>query len=129
MKIVGMSDLHNSFLPFKNIPEGDVLIIPGDFSYKMSSIEDAKVFNEYLFTLTYQFQHILVIAGNHELLFPKLPLSTKKELLSNATYLEDEEIIIDGKKFYGSPWQPGSYDWAYTINESIKGTGTKYHWM
>lgn len=27
-----------------------------------------------------------------------------KEHLTNCTYLEDEEVIIDGIKIYGSPW-------------------------
>jgi Icc-related predicted phosphoesterase len=27
----------------------------------------------------------------------------------------DESIVIAGKKFYGSPWQPWFYNWAFNV--------------
>jgi Icc-related predicted phosphoesterase len=28
-------------------------------------------------------------------------------------YLEDDEVTIDGVRFYGSPWTPVFFDWAF----------------
>jgi hypothetical protein len=30
-------------------------------------------------------------------------------------YLQDEGVTIDGVAFYGSPWQPWFYDWAFNL--------------
>jgi hypothetical protein len=35
-------------------------------------------------------------------------------------YLFDSEVIIDGVKFYGSPWQPEFYDWAFNLPRGEK---------
>lgn len=34
-------------------------------------------------------------------------------LLTNATYLRDEETVINGIRFYGSPWSPKFFSWAF----------------
>ena len=33
--------------------------------------------------------------------------------ITNAHYLCDESLTLDGVKFYGSPWQPRFFDWAF----------------
>lgn len=37
------------------------------------------------------------------------------ELLSDFTFLQDKAAIIEGIKFYGSPWQPEFMDWAFNL--------------
>jgi hypothetical protein len=35
--------------------------------------------------------------------------------LKNAIYLQDSGVDIDGIKFWGSPWQPEFYNWAFNL--------------
>ena len=35
-------------------------------------------------------------------------------------YLQDSEVTIDGIKFYGSPWQPEFYNWAFNLPRGEK---------
>jgi hypothetical protein len=30
-------------------------------------------------------------------------------------YLQDEELVLDGYRFWGSPWQPAFHDWAFNL--------------
>ena len=36
-------------------------------------------------------------------------------MLRHAIYLEDEAATLDGVRFWGSPWQPRFYDWAFNL--------------
>ena len=36
-------------------------------------------------------------------------------LLTNAIYLEDSGVEIDGVRFWGSPWTPTFMDWAFML--------------
>ena len=38
-----------------------------------------------------------------------------RSALVNCHYLQDEAITIEGINFYGSPWQPWFYDWAFNL--------------
>ncbi len=58
----------------------------------------------------------ILIAGNHDWAFEKWSLLAKlmvKEVAPSVTYLEDDEVTIDGVKFYGSPITPTYFDWAF----------------
>ena len=109
MKIVAISDTHNKH---KNItiPEGDVIVHAGDISsmgYKHEVIHFFEWFSKLPHT------HKILIAGNHDFFF-QLPESIVKEILpQNITYLYDEEVIIDGIKFWGSPYTPIFGSWAF----------------
>ena len=35
--------------------------------------------------------------------------------MTGVTYLEDEEVEIEGLRLWGSPWQPWFYDWAFNL--------------
>lgn len=110
MKIVALSDIHGQWDGLE-IPSGDVLVFAGDTLRHGTLIELAQ-FNAWLEKLPHQ--HKLVIAGNHDRCFER-EHSLARGLLTNATYLEDEEIVIDDIKFYGSPWTPQFYDWAFML--------------
>jgi hypothetical protein len=67
--------------------------------------------------------YIVFIAGNHELSFDYKStwvVDAIKSLPTNVHYLEDSEIIIDDIKFYGSPWQPEFFDWAFNLPRGKK---------
>jgi predicted phosphohydrolase len=116
-----MSDthgLHEALI----VPDGDVLVHAGDVTLH-GTMEELIAFNEYLGTLPHR--HKLVIAGNHDWCFEKRP-EVCARLLTNATYLQDTAITIAGVKFYGSPWQPWFYDWAFNLQ---RGPQIREKWL
>jgi len=111
MKIVAISDTHGRHSEL-NLPDGDILVHAGDICAGRGSLNEIAAFNKWLGTLSYS--HIICIAGNHD--FPMVHYYDKAhELMSNCNYLKDEETVINGVKFYGSPWQPFFYDWAFNL--------------
>jgi len=120
MKIVTISDTHGMHRSL-NMPDGDVLIHAGDFS-SHGSLEDVSEFNEWLGGLNYL--HKIVIAGNHELCLER-DTEKAEALITNAIYLKDSSVVIDGVKFYGAPWQPCFFNWAFNLE---RGTELKEKW-
>lgn len=110
MKLIAIADTHGLHESLE-IPDGDILIHAGDLT-RHGSLEDVLDFNEFLGTLPHP--HKIIIAGNHDLCFENYREACE-ELLTNCIYLQDQEVIIDGIKFYGSPWQPWFYDWAFNL--------------
>jgi Icc-related predicted phosphoesterase len=120
MKIICISDTHNLHKNLK-VPNGDILIHAGDMTC-VGEIDEIKEFNEWLGTLPHR--HKIVIAGNHDLHFEEE--STKaKSLITNAIYLQDSEITIEGLKIWGSPISPNYHSWAFNRG---RGEEIKKHW-
>jgi len=105
-----MSDTHNLHYKIK-VPNGDFLIFAGDMSM-MGREQEIQRFNSFLGRLPHKYK--IIIAGNHDFLFETNP-ERARSLITNAIYLEDESIEIEGIKFYGSPWSPWFYDWAFNL--------------
>uniref|UniRef100_A0A7I5EC37 Metallophos domain-containing protein n=1 Tax=Haemonchus contortus TaxID=6289 RepID=A0A7I5EC37_HAECO len=116
LKVVCISDTHDQLELVKDIPDGDVLIHAGDMT-NYGSEKDLKKFNEQIGKLPHK--HKIVVAGNHDLGFDdtedlkeRLPQyqghGTPKgyNLLTNATWLHDKGVEIDGVTFFGSSWHP-----------------------
>lgn len=118
MKIVCISDTHTMHRECV-VPDGDVLIHAGDITGK-GEIRQLRDFSLWLEALPHK--HKLVIAGNHDFCFANNPQACAN-ILSAATYLQDDSIIINDIKFYGSPWQPWFFDWAFNFPESELVTG------
>lgn len=108
-RLIIISDTHNLHDQIKKIPDGDILIHAGDLT-NQGEIQDVVSFNKWLGSLPHK--HKIVIAGNHDFCFQQTPKNAQQEI-TNAIYLEDSEIIVEGLKFYGSPWQPWFFDWAF----------------
>lgn len=108
MRLVCISDTHGT-LP--NVPYGDVLIHAGDASMLGREYE-IRAFNDWLGTLRHP--HKIFVAGNHDWIFEK-DSEKAKALLTNAIYLQDSGVEIEGVKFWGSPWQPAYNDWAFNL--------------
>ena len=120
MKLVLISDTHGKHRQF-DIPDGDVLIHAGDImtsGYDPLEIQD---FNSWLGELPHQ--NKIVIAGNHDWLFERS--SKTKDLITNAIYLEDSGVKINGLKFWGSPVQPEFCNWAFNRR---RGEEIQKHW-
>ncbi len=110
MKLVIVSDTHGMHQEV-NIPSGDVFIHAGDFT-ENGTVEEVEQFNQFLGCLKHTYK--IVISGNHEYCFEKEPKQSQ-QLLSNCIYLQDRGIVIEGVKFYGSPWQPWFFNWAFNL--------------
>jgi Icc-related predicted phosphoesterase len=55
-----------------------------------------------------------LIAGNHDF-YPEKNLRVFEDECETRgiTYLQDSSITLDGIKFYGTPWVPKFFDWAF----------------
>jgi Icc-related predicted phosphoesterase len=120
MIITSISDLHGELPPETFIPKCDVLTLSGDIS-PTYSIDDINWFN-YVFDVwcarliaSGTTKHIIVVAGNHDMVLQDYRSAIH---CNNWTYLEDSETIIDGCKFYGSPWSPIFHIWSFMKTET-----------
>ena len=104
------------------VPDGDVFIHAGDITRFGGEIDDLVDFNDYLATLPHP--HKIVIAGNHDFCFER-DNARSRSILTNATYLEDDGVSIDGVTYYGSPWQPVFLDWAFNLE---RGSALREKW-
>lgn len=118
MRIVAISDTHTKH-SLLTIPECDVLIHAGDFSFDGDFFE-VLPFAEWL--KRQPAKRKIVIAGNHEITFDlnhrKYNPSVKDMIArclddDSITYLENSFVDIEGVRFYGTPWTPWFYDWAF----------------
>lgn len=127
LRVVCISDTHSHHNALK-IPDGDILIHAGDFTYR-GNLTELKNFNEFLGRLPHK--HKIVIPGNHELTLDeesehefkiickelrKSGIKHPRDVINNAKLLIDEEITISGIKIYGSPWQPTFCSWAFNLD-------------
>jgi Icc-related predicted phosphoesterase len=128
MKIVHLSDTHGHHVtPFfeKQLRDidADVVVHSGDFTYR--SWGDAKRFLKWFASL--DFKHKIVIPGNHDQFIERLSKDNyaRKALIPTELHLLiDEEVVIEGVKFYGSPFTPAFNDWAF----QLYGDEGKEHW-
>jgi Icc-related predicted phosphoesterase len=119
-RIVHISDTHEQHDKLE-IPDGDILIHSGDFTY-LGYPSKITEFNNWLGTLSIPIK--LVIAGNHDKLFQTQPEAARK-LITNALYLDEEAVVVEGIKIFGSPWQPWFFDWAFNAQ---RGNDIQTHW-
>jgi hypothetical protein len=124
MKLILISDTHTYHRQVE-LPEGDILIHAGDFTARGRWGEVIDFFY-WLENQAEKYKHVIFIAGNHDLSFENKSHDLLKELSNltlafpNIHYLEDTEVIIDGIKFYGSPWQPEFHNWAFNLPRGEK---------
>lgn len=116
MKIVCLSDTHEQHTQVI-VPEGDVLVHSGDFTYQ-GKIPVIANFANWLGSLPHK--HKVIVAGNHDWAFQNNFRNVAVNLLreAGAIYLEDSGCEIDNLQFWGSPWQPRFYDWAFNLNRN-----------
>lgn len=131
MRIVFTSDCHGKLTKIPALPDGDVFVMAGDIlpnftrAPHMDAIRQEHALRELdSFFEKLPYKHVLLVAGNHDWIFEKNRGARKS--LKKIKYLEDEAIIIDGIKFYGSPWQPEFCDWAFNLER--KGKALRAAW-
>ena len=113
MKIVAFSDNHSDW-NFE-VPNGNVLICAGDFSYMGNPAE----IQDFIGWLNEQpHKHKLWIAGNHELGIENFPHNAEAiDNKTGATYIHDKVIEIERLKFFGCNFTPEFNNWAFNLTE------------
>jgi len=115
MDLTCISDTHGLHLQVQ-FPEDrrDVLVIAGDLSGHGSKSELTQ-FNEWLGTVKSDlgYKDIVIVGGNHDMWLQRTNKNVKRELFSNAIYLENDACEIRGIKFWGSPMTPKFMRWAF----------------
>ena len=96
---------------------GDVLIHAGDCT-NVGKVSEIKDFLDWFSNTDYT--HKIFIAGNHDFGFELVHDIAPEYKEKGVHYLFDSEVVIDGVKFYGSPWQPEFYDWAFNLPRGEK---------
>ncbi len=120
-KICIISDTHNHHKKVK-LPDADVIIHCGDFT-SVGYEHEIKNFMKWYSNL-HQFEHKIIIAGNHDQLFEGNSRLAKSLIPNNVIYLEDSGVEINGLNFYGSPVQKMFMNWAFNKPEEK----LKLHW-
>lgn len=117
MRVVCISDTHGKHDNI-DVPSGDILLCAGDVTPN-GDIGSLHRFISWMSALPHA--HKITIAGNHDWCFQKQgQLARDCFEDSGIVYLEDECAIIDGFKFYGSPWQPAFCNWAFNLPRGEK---------
>ena len=112
MRIVAVADTHTFEADLGPIPEGDVFIHAGDLC-RGGRLEELTKVAAWLRSLPHRRK--VVVAGNHDRCFSDDPKAAIEILGSEIVYLEDAETVIDGVRFWGSPWQPAFNNWAFNL--------------
>lgn len=114
LKVVAISDTHNVPLSELDLPEADLLVHAGDSTLRGRE-KELEAFNRELGSVKGKYKYgVVIIAGNHDFMFQDNP-SYARKIITNAHYLQDSEVVIDGKRIYGSPWQPVFHNWAFNL--------------
>ena len=117
MRITFISDTHTKHNQISNdLPGGDIIIHAGDFMNSGYTWEEVYPFLKWYDDLD-NYDTKIFIAGNHDRLFEDRNQEARGLLTGYKTidYLQDETIIVNDTKIYGSPWQPEFYNWAFNL--------------
>lgn len=130
MRIVAISDTHTHHMDVV-VPDGDVLVHAGDFTYK-GRRDEISEFLDWFLGLPHK--HKVLIAGNHDIQLDHEKRTASNSILGvddmdhwihqefydrikskeNVHYLENSGICIEGVNFWGSPITPSfGYGWGF----------------
>ena len=122
LRVVAISDTHGMHRRV-NVPAGDVLIHCGDFCNHGDRYE-VEDFADWLSGLPHK--HKMVTAGNHDAHVARNPADARALFeQAGVTLLLDEEIVVDGVKFWGSPITPRFGNWDFMKD---RGAPLAAHW-
>ena len=112
MRLVAVADTHLYQADLGTLPEGDVFVHAGDL-LRSGTIEELCDVTGWIRSLPHRTK--IVIAGNHDRCFVRDGDVAAYLLGEEVTYLQDRAAIVDGLKFWGSPWQPEFRSWAFNL--------------
>lgn len=116
LKILSLSDTHGSHTKIK-LHNADILIHSGDFTSSRLA-EESDFFNFIDWYSKQDSKYKILVAGNHDGFIYNHNREARDYMQNkNIVYLEDNSEIIEGYKFYGSPWTSKYYDWHFMLKE------------
>ena len=104
VRIIVLSDTHRMHRELGKLPDGDILVHCGDWSNWATAAADTADFNEWLKEQPHALK--IVVAGNHETNLSSGSPTGNRAIITNAVYLQGEEFVVNGIKFWGGPWNP-----------------------
>lgn len=127
MRIIALSDTHSSHKTISNLPEGDVLVHAGD----ISNTGEAGVLENFArWMKELPHKHKVCIFGNHELTMERSKDQCDYVLKMfeecGIAHLHDSGTEIEGVHFYGSPFTPFFYNWAFNLPRGGKALRAKW---
>ena len=127
MRCVAVSDTHNR-ADRVAIPDGDVLVHAGDLTMRGEPRELERA-AAWLARLRPRFTAVVAIPGNHDFGAERDPVETRALFeAQGVTWLVDEPATVAGVAFYGSPWQPWFFDWAFNFPRDDDGVAASAIW-
>lgn len=111
LRVVAMADTH-LFHEGLRVPDGDVLVHAGD-ACRGGAVRELAHFADWFRAQPHR--HKVFVAGNHDWAFVREPDGARELLGPDVIYLEDDGCEIEGRRFWGSPWQPEFCDWAFNL--------------
>ncbi|MFY7788591.1 MAG: metallophosphoesterase family protein [Thermoflexibacteraceae bacterium] len=121
MQIVFISDTHGKHEQLQ-LPDADMIIHAGDITSR-GTLTEAKYFIDWFAALPYRYK--IFVAGNHDFCFEKTPSLAQQLVPENCIYLEDDHVLIEGLRIWGSPISPFFHNWAFNRH---RGKEIKQHW-
>lgn len=131
MRIVAISDTHTKHDDLGTLPDGDVLIHAGDWTFCGRPGEIRSFLDWFEFQ---PHKHKIFICGNHELTLDREHLEfvpalrelfDRRMLSMQAHYLENSGVEIEGIKFRGSPQTPEYKGWGFGVTRD---DASVLHW-
>ena len=116
MKILHITDTHGYHHEMNlNLDGVDVLVHTGDATHHRNSFFNEKEFFDFLdWFSSLPVPNKIYVAGNHDsFIFENNKEARKQFYLHGIHYLNKNEVVIDGVKFYGDPIMPKFGDWCF----------------
>ena len=118
MRVAAISDTHGR--QNWTVPSCEVFIHAGDItcsgSLQVTAIFASKL-REFMDSPDGP-QHAIIVPGNHDQCFELLLTPVRELFGENVHVLLDQAVILDGIRFYGSPWTPPFMRWHFMADES-----------
>jgi hypothetical protein len=112
MRIVAVADTHTFEQELADIPDGDVFIHAGDM-LRAGGLDELSLVAAWLRALPHP--HKIIVAGNHDVCFQRDRPAARDLLGPTVRELQDDGLVLDGVRFWGSPWQPAYHGWAFNL--------------
>lgn len=121
MKILHISDTH-TYHHQLNIPQNiDVIAHTGDATNEFTEFKNAtELYNFLSWFSSIDCKYKIFVAGNHDSKIYNAGRKTAKKMFEEygIIYLEQEDVVIDGIKFYGEPHTPIFGNWYFMRDRS-----------
>lgn len=122
MRIVCLSDTHG-LCSGLSVPDGDVLLHSGDLTME-GSLDELKREADWLSGMPHP--HKIIVCGNHDWCFEREASEARAIMRDRGlVYLEESFHDYGGLRFWGSPWTPYFWGWAFNAH---RGEEIASHW-